>query len=82
MMRLSGNFRVTSPEKLIGDMKDFARRQPVIFLSAAVVGGFLLGQLFSSPGGQKGTVQEFRSRKDSSIEYRPGKDEEDYYVPH
>lgn len=82
IMNLSGNLRAASPEKLISDMKNFARRQPGTFLAAAMVGGFLLGQMFSSRGGSKDKVDEFRPRKDSSFEYVPGNDEEEYYVPH
>jgi hypothetical protein len=82
IMRLSVNFRVTNPEKLLSSVKDFARREPGLFLGAAVVGGFLLGQIFSSPAESKSGIQEFRAGKESSLEYRPGRDEEEYYVPH
>jgi ElaB/YqjD/DUF883 family membrane-anchored ribosome-binding protein len=80
--RLSDNIRSTSPEKLVDDVKDFAHRQPGVFLGAAVVGGFLLGQIFSTPRESSGTAEQLPSRKESSIEYMPGNDEEEYYVPH
>ena len=80
--RLADNLRASSPERIISEVEDFARDRPGVFLGIAVVAGLLLGQLFSSPGGGDDITNEFQSRKESSIEYRPGKDEEEYYERH
>ncbi len=77
---VSDYLRKASPEKVIGGIEDFARNRPGTFLGAALVSGFLLGQLFSNT--LKSTVHEVKSKRESSIEYSPGKDEEEYYVPH
>lgn len=67
MMRLSNNVRVTRPGTIVGEIEDFARNKPGVFLGAAFVAGIFLGQLFSSPGEQDETVLEIQSRKESSI---------------
>ncbi len=82
VMRLSNKLRESNPDRIIGEMEDFACRQPGIFLGAAVVAGILLGQLFSPSGRREGNLQEIHPRKESSIEYKPGKDEEGYYERH
>lgn len=79
MMRVSDSLRGSSPEKIIDEVKDFARRRPGIFLGAVVAAGIVLGQLFASPREREGRVQEVGARRESSIEYRPGRDEEEYY---
>ncbi len=82
VMRLGNNLRGTSPEMIIGEVEDFARNQPMIFFGSAVVAGILLRQLFASPGEGDGAVQEVHPKKESSIEYKPGHDEGEYYAPH
>ncbi len=82
MIQLSNSIKETSPETMIGKVEDFAHNRPGIFLGSAVVAGIFIGQLFSFRGEREGTAQEFNSRKESSIEYSPGTDEGEYYVPH
>lgn len=83
-MRLSNKLRASTPETIAAEVEDFARRQPGVFLGAAMVTGILLGQLFSPSGEQpqQGTAQEFHPRRETSIEYMPEKDEEGYYERH
>ncbi len=82
VMRVSNKLRVSSPETITGELQSFARRKPGIFLGAAVVTGILLGQLIPTSGEQQGAFQEFHPRKETSIEYTPGRDEEGYYERH
>jgi len=82
VMRLSDNLRASNPDTIIGEVEDFARHQPGIFLGAAVVAGLLVGQLILSPGERAENLQEVHPRKESSIKYNPGTDEEAYYERH
>ena len=82
IMDLSNFFGGRDQERIFGHMEEFARNRPGFFFGAAMVAGFLLGQLFSSPEEREGAVQTIHSRRESSIEYRPGKDEEGYNERH
>jgi hypothetical protein len=82
IMRLSGNLRKTSPDKIIGEMEDFARNKPGIFLGAAVAAGILLGRVFSTPGGRSGIIRRFHPGRESPIEYRRGRGKGEYHGPH
>jgi hypothetical protein len=46
--RASGTVRERNVDELIGSVEDFARRQPVAFLSGAVAAGFGLARLMKS----------------------------------
>jgi hypothetical protein len=79
--RLSKNVRETNPEKIADEAAEFARRQPAIFLSSAVVAGILLGQIFSSPDGRQ-SDREFLPGRESSFESMPEDDKEEHLARH
>lgn len=82
MMRLSRKLGYSNLEEIIADVENFARRQPGTFWGAAMLSGFLVGQMFSSLDRREEAAPECRTQKESSIEYRPESDEEGYHERH
>jgi hypothetical protein len=74
--------RNNDPEELVSQLQDLARRQPAIFLSTALISGFFLGQILSTYEKPAGETRVFNPKREHSIEYTPGEDEEEYYERH
>ncbi len=73
--------RENDPGRIVKQVEGFAKRQPALFIGAALAAGIILGQLISSPGKPRGSVRVLGQGGDS-IEYEPARDEEKYYGRH
>lgn len=78
---VSGFLKENDPGKLVEQVEGFARRQPALFIGAALAAGIILGQLISSPGKPRGSVRVL-GQGGESVEYEPARDEEKYYGRH
>lgn len=78
---VSGFIKENNPGKIVEQVESFARRQPALFIGAALAAGIILGQLISSPGKPRGSVRVLGQGGDS-IEHEPARDEEKYHGRH
>ncbi len=79
--QFSNYLRESDPDRMVRQVEDFARRQPVVFVSTLFVAGLLLGQLLSS-GESAEKPRILKPKRGSSLEYKPAEDEEGYYERH